>query len=486
VKTFKHDLSFTNMATGSLGGIYPVGQVEILPNDILQIQSHGVVKFGTLVKDLKHRMKCKLVWTFSPIRQVLDDDDHWEDFITGGRDGNDATTLDTIATTTNSGAIQHYLGIGRESAGTNVLAYPLRCYSAFINNYIIDDEIQTEVAQDLDTVHYVNWQKNYFTTARTSPQLGTAVNITVGTRADVKGIGMTTAATWTNTTDLTVMDGSGSTTTHTTNDVANNNAAAYGGSWDVYADLANASGMSIDDFKLAMAANKFQENRAKYGARLVEYVKFLGGNIGDRLERPEIVSISSADVSISEIFNTNAGANYLGDQGGYASAGLTARRAVKWFPEHGYLTAFFWVIPEMIASEGIPRHFMRVDKEDFYTPEYANVMMQPIYKGELYCSGTTATDYETWGYTDNYRDYKEGRNYIAGDYLAAYDNEHLARQYGSLPTLNSAFLSTSGTIREADVFSQTTYDNVRWVFRHVIKGRRIVVPKTNFTFTRMS
>lgn len=483
MKTFKHDLSFTNMATGSLGGIYPVGQVEILPNDILQIQSFGVVKFGTLVKDLKHRMKCKLVWTYSPIREVLDDDDHWPDFITGGKDGNDATTLDTIATTTTSGAIQHYLGIGRENAGTNVLAYPLRTYSAFINNYIIDTEIQTEVAQDLDTVHYVNWGKNYFTTARTSPQLGTAVNITIGTDAPIV-YGPNIAGT--DYTGRSVVQSVASIGYDTDVPADDYTANAAGTQHGLKADLTLAQGMSVDDFKLAMAANRFQENRAKYGSRLVEYVKFLGGNIGDRLERPEIISISSADVSISEIFNTNAGANYLGDQGGYASAGLSARRAVKWFPEHGYLTAFFWVIPEMIASEGIPRHFMRVDKEDFYTPEYANVMMQPIYKGELYCSGTTATDYETWGYTDNYRDYKEGRNFIAGDYLAAYDNEHLARQYGSLPTLNSAFLSTSGTIREADVFSQTTYDNVRWVFRHVIKGRRIVVPKNNYTFTRIS
>ena len=85
MKTFKQDLSFTYMGTGSLGGIYPVGQYEALPNDVMQIQSFGVIKFGTLVKDLKHRMKAKLVWTFTPIRQVLDDDNHWEDFITGGR-----------------------------------------------------------------------------------------------------------------------------------------------------------------------------------------------------------------------------------------------------------------------------------------------------------------------------------------------------------------------------------------------------------------
>ena len=51
MKTFKQDLSSTYMGTGSLGGIYPVGQVEMLPNDVMQIQSFGVIKFGTLVKD---------------------------------------------------------------------------------------------------------------------------------------------------------------------------------------------------------------------------------------------------------------------------------------------------------------------------------------------------------------------------------------------------------------------------------------------------
>ena len=68
--------------TGSLGQILPAGQMEVLPNDILQIQTNGVVKFGTLVKPIMQRMKAKLVCTFTPIRQVLDTDDHWEDFIT--------------------------------------------------------------------------------------------------------------------------------------------------------------------------------------------------------------------------------------------------------------------------------------------------------------------------------------------------------------------------------------------------------------------
>ena len=96
MKTYKQDLTFMWGGTGSLGQILPAGQMETLPNDILQIQSNGVVKFGTLVKPLMQRMKAKLVCTFTPIRRVLDTDDHWEDFITGGRDGNDATTLDTI------------------------------------------------------------------------------------------------------------------------------------------------------------------------------------------------------------------------------------------------------------------------------------------------------------------------------------------------------------------------------------------------------
>ena len=108
-----------------------------------------------------------------------------------GKDGNDATTLDTFTTTTTAGAVQDYLGIER-TAGVSLLAYPLRCYSAFINNYIIDTEIQTEVAQDYDSIYYVNWAKDYFTTARTSPQLGTAVTIQVGTSAPVEAYPYTT------------------------------------------------------------------------------------------------------------------------------------------------------------------------------------------------------------------------------------------------------------------------------------------------------
>jgi hypothetical protein len=484
MKTFKHDCTFMHGSTGSIGQVLPVGQMEILPNDIFQIRTNGVIKFGTLAKPLLHRLKAKLVCTFTPTR-ICDSDDHWPDFITGGKDGTDATTLDTITTTATANAIQDYLGV-RRVAGASILAYGNRCYNHFWNEYIRDPEIQDEITEDNDTIQYVNWAKDYFTTARTSPQLGTAVNISIGDRADILGIGDGSTATYTGTTDLTIMDGSGGTTTHTTNDISNQNMKAYGGSYDVYADLSNSSGMTYDDFKLAMAANKFMENRAKYGSRLVEYTKYLGGNIGDRLERPEIVSISSANVSISEIFNTNSASNYLGDQAGFAIAGLNSSRAVKWFPENGYLSWYFWVIPESIYMDGCPRYLMRQDKEDFYTPEYANVSMQPIKNGEIFLQASDSTNHQTWGYTDNYRDYKEGRNVFTSGFRADYDDEHLGRQFSSLPTLNSAFLTTSGTVRESDVFQQTATDNLRIIMRHQVKGRRIVVPKTNFSFTRIS
>lgn len=492
MKTFKHDLTFMHGSTGSLGQILPVGQCEVLPNDVLQIKSNGVIKFGTLVKPLLHRLKAKLVCTFTPIRQVLDDDDHWEDFITGGKDGNDATTLDTINSTTTANAVQDYLGVRRVAGTNNLLAYPIRCYSAFINNFIIDPEIQTEVAQDYDSIYHVNWAKDYFTTARTSPQLGTAVNITIGTSAPVVTTGTPFTLDSTGSMNEATLQSYNNTKTVQTSQTEQASGTFYdmsfGATSGLEANLNSADGMSIDDFKLAMAANQFQENRAKYGSRLVEYVKFLGGNIGDRLERPEIVSISSANVSVSEIFNTNSASNFLGDQAGFAIAGLDSRRAVKWFPEHGYLTWFFWVIPESIYMDGCPRYMMRTDKEDFYTPEYANVMMQPIMKGEIYMQGTAggAADTETFGYTDNYRDLKEGRNVFTSGFRADYDDEHLGRKFASLPSLNSAFLSTSGTIREADVFSQTATHNMRIVMRHQVKGRRIVVPKTNFSFTRIS
>ena len=76
-KTYRHDLTFMNGFTGSLGQILPAGQMEVLPGDVLQIRSSGVVKFGTLVKPILQRMKAKLVCTYTPTRQILDTDDHW-------------------------------------------------------------------------------------------------------------------------------------------------------------------------------------------------------------------------------------------------------------------------------------------------------------------------------------------------------------------------------------------------------------------------
>ena len=95
MKTFKHNLSHTHLFSCNMGEIIPFCNTEILPGDVAELSVDGLIRFSPLVAPLMHRIRASFMWFFVPTR-ILEAD--WEDFITGGVDGNDTSTLDTIST----------------------------------------------------------------------------------------------------------------------------------------------------------------------------------------------------------------------------------------------------------------------------------------------------------------------------------------------------------------------------------------------------
>jgi hypothetical protein len=470
-----------------MGEIIPFHHEEILPNDLIRMRVDGLIRFSPMVAPLMHRVKATFYWIFVPTRVL---DDTFPDFITGGPDGNDTTTLPTISTgaSATKGTVYDYLDVPIVN-NLSFLAHAVYGYNNIYNELFRDPDLeQTEVANTSVAIQFVMWEKDYFTTCRPSDTKGTEVTISLLGNADVVGDG--SKPTFTSGTDSRFLYGNSG------NNTAwwNSNPTATGTmDWDdphLQADLTSVSGIPLSDLKEAWAFNEYQENRYKYGSRFTEYLRFLGGNSGDaRLQRPELISVSSVDINISEVLSTAYDATNsepVGSLKGHGVAGVRGRTATKYFGEHGQLYGIMHIRPEAVYTSGIPRKFNRVDKENFYQPEFARLNFQAVKNKEIYAQGTGggSDDDNTFGYTSMYREYTEGKNHVSGDFRDTLDTWGLWRQFSSLPVLNKATISTENTIRDSDVFASVTNDTIYCITNSSLKARRIVLPREPMTFIR--
>lgn len=467
----------------NMGEIIPFCHEEVLANDLIEMSVDGLIRFSPLVTPLMHSIKATFMWIFVPTRVI---DPTFEDFITGGVDGNDTTTLPTISTGTSSKKTNyHYLGVPKVD-NLSFLAHSVYAYNSIYNNLFRDPDLeQTEVANTSTDIQYVMFEKDYFTVARPSASKGTAVTISFDNDVDISGIGINTGEVYTGTADLNMSDG----TTYTTNDTSINSLQTHTNVTGIKALTSNLT-TSLETFKEAWAFNEYQENRYKYGSKFVEYCRFLGGNVGDaRLQRPEVLGISSANISINEVLQTSPDATTstsVGEMKGHGIAGIRGRRATKHFGEPGQLIGLMYIRPQAIYTNALHRKFSRVDKEDFFQPEFSNLGWQAIKCKELNAQGTAGgtDDDDTYAYVPRYDDYRGNFSRVSGDFIDNLDTWHLARQITGKPVNNKAHISTENNIRNADVFASTANDTIYVLTNNRLKARRIVTPREPMAFIR--
>jgi len=95
MKRSKHSLSNFKLLTGNMGELLPIGMQEVLPGDTIQQSTTALVRMNTLVAPVMHPTQVRIHHWFVPFRLIWDD---WENFITGGPDGLNSSTMPYIAT----------------------------------------------------------------------------------------------------------------------------------------------------------------------------------------------------------------------------------------------------------------------------------------------------------------------------------------------------------------------------------------------------
>ncbi|GAC77805.1 major capsid protein, partial [uncultured marine virus] len=141
----------------------------------------------------------------------------------------------------------------------------------------------------------------------------------------------------------------------------------------LYADLSTAEAVNINEFRKAFALQRYQEARARYGSRFVDYLAYLGIRSSDsRLQRPEFLGGGKQTIAFSEVLNTTSATqdpgsfDDLGRMGGHGIAALRSNRYRRFFEEHGYIISMLSVRPRNMYVNSLHRSWSRSTKEDFY------------------------------------------------------------------------------------------------------------------------
>jgi len=489
MKRSKFSLSNYKLLSARMGYIVPCGLVEVLPGDTVQHATSLLLRTQPLLAPVMHPVHVKIHHWYVPHRLVWED---FEDFITGGPDGLDASVYPTITIGGGSGAaigsLADYLGVPTGVNNIEVSALPFRGYGLIFNEWYRDQDLVTALTVDIgsgpDTttntaLKFGAWEKDYFTSARPWEQKGASISIPIGDTAPVELVPHTSSTNPSYLRDKTtgaVRAGVTVETRTSTGELVVNAAGTrhdmvYDPNGRLQADLSSASAITINALREAMALQRYNEARSRYGSRYTEYLAYLGVKSSDaRLQRPEYLGGGKQTIQFSEVLQTAEGTNPVGEMRGHGISAMRSNRYRKFFEEHGYVFSFVTVRPKTIYAQGLARHWNRRYKEDFWQKELQHIGQQEILNKELYAAH--ATPGGTFGWQDRYDEYRRQESTIAGEFKGStLDHWHMARIFGSTPALNSAFVTADPTTR---IFPAESVDTMYIMARHQIQARRMI------------
>lgn len=492
-KRSKFSLSHYRLFSGRMGYMVPIGITECLPGDTFQQATSVFLRCSPLVTPVMHPVHVTVHHWFIPTRLLWD---KWEDFITGGPDGMDASIMPTIRAPAEGGfavgSLADYMAVPSGVPNLEVCALPFRAYALLYNECYRDQDLEQELPLSLEsgldsttntTLQRCDWARDYFTTARPWPQKGPAVsvpvNLTAAGEPQIELTGQPSLSTVSgHSTGWESLNGSYAWTTGSNgrND-PNAGLTVSRGSLAINFQSGNPELGSVDINQLreAFALQRFEEHRALYGSRYVEYLRYLGVKSSDaRLQRPEYLGGSRQTIQFSEVLQTAPGGeDPVGALKGHGIGAMRTNRYRRFFEEHGYVLTVMMVRPISVYMQGLSRMWNRRVKEDYYQRELQHIGQQEVLTKELYAGndqGPTADD-AVFGYQNRYDEYRWHESYVSGEFRNILNSWHMARDFANEPTLNADFINAVPTTR---IFAAQQNDTLYCMANHSIQARRLM------------
>ena len=468
--------------------LYPLYWEELSPGDHFEMRVNSVCRLMPTVAPVMDNVKLKYMAFWIPNRLL------WKHFLNfmGEKAWQDDKTdylvpqLNMKVAENKVGGVADYFGCPPTgtSCDYSVSALPFRAYNKIWNDWFRATEIQeplkeytgdnlsTDKAEDKDTLATYKLLKkgkplDYFTSCLPYPQAGEAVQIPLTGNAPVMSFDVG-GAKGTGLNAMGDVDGGG-----LVKRIDSTSSGWLDSGSNLYADMSNVTGVTIEALRNASAIQVLLERDVRAGERYSDLVhmhynvtcpdfllgrsQFLGSCTSDIVVNP-VVQNSSTD-------QTSPQGNLTGIGVGQESSKLCEVSAV----EHGIFLVVACVSADVTYQQGVQRKFSKLTRFDYMNPAFWNLGDQAVLNKEIFLSPDKKTNEEVFGYTERYRELREGVSMITGKLRSGVDGSldvwHLSEKFANLPKLNSSFLECNTPINrtlavenEPDVILDVWFD----------------------------
>lgn len=529
------DLSHIVDTTLEMGALVPIYLQDCVPNDTFTINADVLVRAMPMVTPLLSRVKIYTSYYFVPYSMLWK---NFENAVSGGRLGTFEANFPQYNPSTLPAAksLWDYFGFDLTHLPASAdlpSAFPFAAYQRIYRDYYLNFDIQASgVAQtwDLDTnvidfvlndgvqstygtklvdgvnvrpnlgtLRYRDLKSDYFTTAKPSPQRGTAPSIPLSGTGSVNASGTRfNSAIARNYLQVDGVDGSVNAVIgdggFLSTDYADRQSAAgsarpvvikhpdglmmtppsdiQSGSFGYVnlrlnptvqalsnagkVDFSQAGTFTVDDLRLITQLQLWLERNMRSEAIYKDFLRahFDSAPIDERLTKPAYIGGTVQSLVISEVLQTSETTTDSA-QGTMTGHGISRQNNYvgKWHcKEFGLIMGLMSIMPDTLYSQGQAREWSKLSRFDYYFPEFANLSPQAIKNKELYISGDTSVDNGVFGYQERFSEMRYRHNYITGDlrnfsdlYWSAWTQ---ARHFTETPTLSQSFVNSSGNIRK--------------------------------------
>lgn len=486
----------------NMGEITPIKCLEVSPGQTLDLDLTSLVRLAPTITPTMDNLILKTFAFYVPSRQCWK---HFPQFMgqidyPENPEKNIEYQMPTINTGNNGIAVNSlgdHLGLPINVPNLEVTRLPFDAHNRIYNYYFRNQKVENmkwedDGDQNGDINNYdiytISKARDYFTSCLPDQSSGEPVRLPIGTTAPILPKKAETAGnqaqyfklvdknynTINNNTGLLVgkpgITSAGGLTSlnnpvmtgHIVNADGGGGAYVPENNWlvmnpeSIYADLTGALGADIVAVRQAIALQEYNELNNRGGNRYFEQLANRYGTINPDLilQNPEYLGGTTKLININPVTQTSATIEQTtgaGNLTGYGFGLDSGKILNKSFGEWGYVIIYAVITKYNKYQQGTHKMWKRLDKLDYWAPEFALIGDEPVYNYEIFTQGGNVinnetgnqVDEEVFGYNERYGSYKYAINEIHGVQRStanqSLDYNHLAEEFDNLPKLNKTF-----------------------------------------------